>query len=760
MTRSHFNPLTTVIRLWGVCVAVVICAGVPRAVAQQVVVNGTVFNASSQAPVPRATVQVERSFRGTTTNADGRYQLELDAETERTQWTLTARALGYNSKTTQVSAREGDTLHVDFELKKDVVQLGTVTVSARSNEDTPSTYRLNPRSIKNAPALGEPDVIRTAAFLPGITQSNDYKAAINVRGGAADQNQFLLDGFEVYNPNHLFGALGPFNVAALQEVTVHAAEFPVNYGGRLSSVIAMQSRRPPDTTFARANVSLLSANLVGSRSFGKSGVTLAARRTYADPLLALAGAGFWYNFHDVTTSVTHDFGDGWTGEALGFHSRDALSPRSNDDSSLPRVDLTWGGYVGGVRLRHDGNTFQHAVSASVQLKSLSAAFQQEGEAYFDNRFRERTAAYDGKWNADAVVLEGGVEAQHQSIRHGWRESGDFQVDEVLYDEAPPTYDGQDTRFLFVTYASLRGRWGRRWEYEAGLRYTVPTLEERALEQSTPAPRLQLSFQATEDLTWTATAGVYTQHVAVGEEGRERTVDEPTFLLRTPQVARTSTLGAVWDGMSGVRLGFTGYLRGYEDVARLVDGRNATYPQFQRRAGRTWGIDVFARKSTGWLTGQLSYSYTNTRLKADASAFSPDWSVPHTVQGLVGVQLGNHWKLQVAGTWRSGLPFTPLKGSFRAPVFDASQLDERFVEAARNSARLPAYARTDVSLRRTYQADAFDWTLYVQVLNVFNRTNPQRVDDPRLLYRSERPGLPSGVAGSLPIVPSLGVEFQF
>jgi hypothetical protein len=653
---------------------------------------------------------------------------------------------------------ENDTVQVDIALAPEVLQLGTVTVEGHAHTaTTPSSHRLSAASLKNAPALGEPDVIRTAAFLPGVTQPNDLKAAINVRGGAGDQNQFLIDGIEVYNPNHLFGVLGPFNVQALRDVTVHAAQFPARYGGRLSSVVAMRTRRPPDTTFARANVSLISASGVAARQFGRTGVTVAARRTYADPVLAAAGSGVWYNFHDANLKITRDLGDGWRAEALGFLSRDAVSPRSGQATSIPGLDLTWGGRMAALRLRRQTEPYRHRLTASYLRSYLDATVRDDPSAFYDNRFRTLTAEYRGVWTLDQARLAGGVAVKQQRATYGWREAGDFQVDEVLYEEAPPVYRVPPRHRVMTTgYASAERHLSPRWTARVGLRYSSAGRPTNGYL----APRLRASYDATDGLTLTATTGRYLQFVAAGAEGKERTINEPTFLLDDPQRAWTTTLGGTWRLSPNIEAGIEGYHRTFGEVARLTDALGEPYPNFDRASGTALGVDVFARKTGGWLTGQLSYSYARTRLTLAGTTYPPDWSVPHTVQGLFGIWLGDYWQLRVAGTWHSGLPWTPAIGSFRAPVFDPGQLKERFIEGPRNSARLPAYARLDLSLRRTYESDWVDWTLYVQALNVLNRTNPVRVDDLRFLYQGEGPGLPSGLAGSLPVIPSVGVELQF
>ena len=56
----------------------------------------------------------------------------------------------------------------------------------------------------------EPDVLRSAQSLPGIGARSDYTAGFNVRGGEADQNLVLLDGYPIFSPFHAGGLFSTF----------------------------------------------------------------------------------------------------------------------------------------------------------------------------------------------------------------------------------------------------------------------------------------------------------------------------------------------------------------------------------------------------------------------------------------------------------------------------------------------------------------------------------------------------------------------
>ena len=73
--------------------------------------------------------------------------------------------------------------------------------------------------------------------LPGVTTVGEASSGYNVRGGATDQNFILFNGGTVYNPSHLFGLFTSFNSDAVEDVELFKSSIPVEYGGRISSVL-------------------------------------------------------------------------------------------------------------------------------------------------------------------------------------------------------------------------------------------------------------------------------------------------------------------------------------------------------------------------------------------------------------------------------------------------------------------------------------------------------------------------------------------
>jgi outer membrane receptor protein involved in Fe transport len=146
-----------------------------------------------------------------------------------------------------------------------------------------------------------------------------------------------------------------------------------------------------------------------------------------------------------------------------------------------------------------------------------------------------------------------------------------------------------------------------------------------------------------------------------------------------------------------------------------------------------------------------------------------------------LRLSRRFDLAVTGRFTSGFPSTPPVGLKISSVPDEQDVDGdgnrteliperdkagRLVYALdlgsianMNTARQPAYARVDARL--TYKPRSGRLSVYLDVINVFNRKNVGMMEH-QLEYdpNSDRPRIVEQGKGSIPFLPSLGVHYRF
>ena len=189
--------------------------------------------------------------------------------------------------------------------------------------------------------------------------------------------------------------------------------------------------------------------------------------------------------------------------------------------------------------------------------------------------------------------------------------------------------------------------------------------------------------------------------------------------------------------------------------RLLDGRfirgSRTARYANRLDGDARGLEVLLqRRATEGLTGWFSYAYGRNRYE-DAVTGEQHWGdldQRHTVNAYAAYRFSHRFSGSVK--LRTGSNF-PIPGYY-ARDGDSYVLSER-----RNELRLPAYARLDVRVNRTFDWSRRRLTLFAEVLNVLNRDNvrfnPPRINSTTLrvtrLYES-----------LVPVVPSAGLLLEF
>lgn len=318
----------------------------------RVTVKGYVKDASNGETLIGATVYLNGTTKGTTTNEYGFYSLTVDPGS----YILVATYLGYEEMRKDVNLQEGAT--VEFELGESGTLLNEIVVIAEEEDGNVSEVQmsvenLNMATIERLPALlGEVDVLRSIQLLPGVTSVGEGAAGFNVRGGSIDQNLVLLDEAPVFNSSHLFGFFSVFNPDAVKSVKLYKGGIPARYGGRLSSILDVRMKEGNNKQFqVQGGIGTIFSRLSVEAPIvkNKSSFLLAGRRSYIDVLAApfLSGSlsDTKLNFYDLTLKTNYKFSDKDQIFLSGYFGRDVFQPGE-------QAGFSWGNATGTLRWNH------------------------------------------------------------------------------------------------------------------------------------------------------------------------------------------------------------------------------------------------------------------------------------------------------------------------------------------------------------------------------------------------------------------------
>ena len=734
-------------------------------------------------PTAGATAALVGTALGAVSAADGRFRID---RVPAGAFTLRVRLLGFRAVERAIRVRAGDTVRVDITLQSEAQLLSPVRTDAPSEDaelfvarPNVGTIRMGKDAIAGIPSVGEPDVVRVTQLLPGVAARNDYSTGLVVRGGEADQNLVLLDGYPIYNPFHLGGLFSTFMDATVGGIELMTGAFSSKYGGRLSSVLDVRSAedaRPG--VHATADVSALAATgrVAGSFARGRGAWSVAARRTYADAVAQIFTDNvFPYHFRDFHGRAAYALPGNARIAFTAYMGKDILDADLTEfeaDSAPSRASegswsVDWGNRVFGMSIAKDfapgarvplfgwrlseGGTVEQRLSTSAfhALLDVGAGAFDERNEVRDYRaagsLTARTAAHD-------VAL--GYDIATHRLRYA---SGSAATGTSEFDVVQRPVSG-------AVWLDDLWRVSPRLLVQTGLRgEALSTRSWLAL-----SPRASVKFFATPNLAFTAAAGRLTQwqHSLAGD-GPLRYFD--VWLAsdeHTPVATAWHYVAGVERRLSAGTIRVEGYVKRYDRVmeANWSEDPGRRGDEFFSAEGRSYGLDALARwqPPTG-IGGWIAYSYGVSARSRDGRTWAPGHDRRHDLDAVATWRLAKY-RLGTRFSYASGTPYTHIVGEIARRVYDPSR--DRWgtgdppiyvepIGAAHNGARYPATHRLDLDISRELRLGG---TLLAPYLSVANAYNAKNVFIYLYEYSTDRPT--RRAISQFPILPSAGVRVAF
>ncbi|MFK7932275.1 MAG: carboxypeptidase-like regulatory domain-containing protein, partial [Saprospiraceae bacterium] len=218
------------------------------------VVRGRVVDATTQAGLIGATVQLGETELATTTDDGGHYRFE-NVPVGRYQ--LVINYLGYEKiRILELLVETGKEVVRNVELQPTSAELTEVVVRAERERviHPVSTRTITVEETRRFPATFF-DPARLAASYAGVVNANDQANALIIRGNSPASNNWQIAGAEIVNPNHTpnagtfsdrptftGGGVNILSAQMLDNSTLLTGAFPVQYGNALGGILDMNFR--------------------------------------------------------------------------------------------------------------------------------------------------------------------------------------------------------------------------------------------------------------------------------------------------------------------------------------------------------------------------------------------------------------------------------------------------------------------------------------------------------------------------------------
>jgi len=250
--------------------------------------SGRVTDQRNGEALPGASVKIRGTDLNTLTNTSGNFSiLGVPSDTAAVEISFTGYQPDvFRLDSTSVTGNVSYALFPSLNVLSQVVVIGKKKGVMNTDSKKVSVIQLTPALLDKLPNIGEKDIMRSFQLMPGVAATNESSSGIYVRGGTPDQNLVTLDGFTIYQVDHLYGFFSAFNANAIRDVELYKGGYTAKYGGRLSSVTEVRGK---DGNRKEVNIggdiSLLSTNIYAETPIGtKASALVAFRRSYQGPL--------------------------------------------------------------------------------------------------------------------------------------------------------------------------------------------------------------------------------------------------------------------------------------------------------------------------------------------------------------------------------------------------------------------------------------------------------------------------------------------
>jgi outer membrane cobalamin receptor len=763
--------------------------------AANVTLSGYVKDKANGEALIGATVYFPLVKTGVVTNNYGFYSVSVPSGS----YPVTYSCLGYRSQSPIVDLSSSKQLNVMLE--EDSKQIEEVVVSGeKKNRNVErlqmSIEKMPVKMVKKLPAfMGEIDIIKSITLLPGIQSGGEGSSGLYVRGGGPDENLMLLDEAPVYNASHLMGFFSVFNSDAIKDIEVYKGGIPAEYGGKASSVIDIRMKDGNSQNLGvSGGIGNISSRLTveGPIIKDKWSFIVSGRRTYADYLGKIMGIASLQDnrlyFYDLNLK---------TNVEINNKNRVYISAYTGDDyfKSGESIYMRWGNLTSTARWNH---LFSDKLFSNTSLiysrYNYSLGVPGSGAAQFDwtSQISDYNFKEDVSWylnSKNKLVLGFNLIYHHFEPGAVRANKGSYFSDLTL-----TNYNALDNS-LYVSNEqsigpSLSLRYGIRfsWFQQIGkgtmreyLNPDKPITNEvtNAIKYGSGElmpppyfnlePRLAVKYMLTPESSIKASYNRMAQNLHLISNTNSPTPLDiwlPSSKYIKPLIANQVGLGYFRNFKDNMfETSAEVYYKKMDNVIDYIDGaklflKEDLETELLKGSGYAYGLELYAKKQQGRLTGWLSYTLSRSMREIpginNGKAYPSSYDHTHNVSLVASYELTKRWNLSSTWIFLTGNPT-----SFPIAKYDV-QGNTLYYYADRNSNRIPDYHRLDISATYDFRKNdrrRYKQSLNFSIYNVYARRNAYSVT---FRQNKDNPNVSDAVRLSIigSMIPSITYNFNF
>ncbi len=687
----------------------------------EIVISGFITNKNTGEALIGANIFISDTNNGVATDKNGFYSIVID-ENRSNNIEIVTQYLGYASTNQKIMLGANQSIVIDFELSPASIEIQTTEIKGeketRQTLTQYSSIKVTQAQLSALPSLAEADIFRTLQSLPGVLQSSEFSTGLIIRGGNTDQNLILLDGITVYNPSHLGGIFSNFIVEAIKEANLTKGGYNAEYGGRLSAVLDVISREGNRKDLKlKADISLLSAKATAEGPFYKGAWLVSGRRTYFDKVFeALDYTGVPpYYFYDIQG---HAFTD------LTYKDRISVSFYNGlDDFEYGPIAIQgdWGNETASIKYRRLFN------------EKLIGNFLFAKSKFFVNFGLGGSSGINEEDTINDQTLSGDLS---YFLNNNITAKAGYQYKKLKF--SYESFFDDSTLFSLVNspnewsiYSQIKIVLNKNWIIEPGVRLNH-------YDKLYPNLRLGLKHILKPDEFINFSIGNYDQFMFTFQDDfNPPLLDAWIAIDESVNAGKAEHVVLGYEKyISDYKFQIEGYYKNIYNMLTFEDQRATTDGEVSSEEladiltpsdGEAGGIELFAQKLKGDLTGWINYTLSYSTKEMNGVKYFTNWDRRHVLNFIGNKKLKNgllkNWEFNWKFTYQSGQAHTPILGYYLEDMPDSPETIWRSIPGSRNSARYPAYHRLDLGLIREFKlSKKTKGKFFVQVINAYNRRN--------------------------------------
>jgi len=741
------------------------------------VIEGRVYNAQNNEPVPFANVVIWQTTTGSVTNFDGEFTF---TGLEPGYIKLKVSSVGYETYVTEsFMVTNAKPVYLEIPLNEKTEQLKEVVVRAspfRLDKESPvSLRRIGVEQIEKSPGANR-DISRVIQSFPGVASGVSFRNDVIVRGGGPSENSFYLDEVEIPNINHFAtqgasgGPVGIINVDFIREVDFYSGAFPANRGDALSSVLDLkQINGNKEKVELQGALGASEASLTFDGPISENTTFIfSARRSYLQLLFDVLGLPFLPTFNDFQFKSRTRFDEKNELKLIGLGAIDdfELNTDANDTESqryilnyIP-VNTQRNYTVGAVYKHYRDNGYDTYVLSRNFLRNRSYKYQNNIEVDSLKRLDYTSDEAETKFRYERVILTDGYRINagagmeyanytnstfRQSFLSGQTLTIDYTTNLDLFRW---NVFGQVSKSFFQGDLSLSlGFRADANNYSSSM--------SNLIDQA--SPRFSLSYQFDPRWSFNFNTGRYYQlppYTTLGFGNQQGDLLNKENGLKYIS-ADHLVAGFKYLPNEQSKVSLEGFYKNYNDYPFSLDDSISiankgtdfgSYGDEEVKSiaeGRAYGLELlFRHQDLFGLNVVLSYTYVrsefremNDQLEVTNNFIPTTWDNRHLLNLTATREFKNNWQVGLKWRFVGGPPYTPLDRQKSSLISAWNARGRAYPDYDRlNERRLNPFHQLDLRIDKQYFFDKWSLMLYLDLQNVYNFS----ADEPPVLIREKGP----------------------